>query len=139
METVFHDVPFSPGLKTYDKTKLGAKLHSEIRPDRDLRLADLTNTALRKIGISRAQLIDTEKDRYPYTRTWAEAFHAQCAEIDGLCWVSRQEDRAFAVVLFGDRTRGVAFDLVHPSSDISAGATYSSLLALADRIGVDFV
>lgn len=68
METVFHDVPFCAGLKTYDKTKLDAKLHSEISPDRDLLLADLSNTALRKLGISRSQLIDTEKDRYSKPR-----------------------------------------------------------------------
>jgi hypothetical protein len=139
METVFHDVPFAAGLKTYDKTKLDAKLYSEISPDRDLLLADLSNTALRKLGVSRNQLIDTEKDRYPDTRRWAEAFHAQCAHIDGLCWISRQEDRASAAVLFGDRTSGVTFNLVRPSSEISTGATYSSLLSLADRIGVDFV
>jgi hypothetical protein len=139
METVFHDVPVTPGLKTYDRIKLEAKLYSAISPDRDLILADLSNTALRKVGISRAQLIDTEKDRYPYTRRWAEAYHAQCLNIDGLCWVSRQDDRAFAVVLFGDRTRGVKFDLVRPSSDVATGTTYSSLLALADRIGVALV
>jgi hypothetical protein len=102
-------------------------------------LADLSNTALRKVGVSRAQLIDTEKDRYPYTRSWAEAYHAQCPDIDGLCWISRQDDRALAIVLFGDRTHGVRFALIGASSDITTGITYSSLLALADRIGVDFV
>ena len=28
METVFHDVPFAPGLKTLDKTKLTRQVHS---------------------------------------------------------------------------------------------------------------
>jgi hypothetical protein len=140
METVFHDVPFAVGLKTYDKAKLTGQVASQVVPTRDLLLADLSATALRKLGIERSQLIDTEKDRYPQTRVWAEAIHAQCPDVDGLCWVSRQDDRARALVLFGDRV---------PSSDLaplglsisitSDPEVYTGLLHLADRIGVRIV
>ena len=51
----------------------------------------------------RPGMIDTEKDRYPATRAWAAALHAQCPDIQGLCWTSRQDDSAQAVMLFGDR------------------------------------
>lgn len=136
METVFHDVPFAAGLKTYDKAKLIGQVSSKVIPKRDLLLADLSSTALRKLGVQRGQLIDTEKDRYSQTRAWAEAIHAQCADIDGLCWVSRQDDRSRAVVLFGDRVRSA--DLAPDGSSIaivSDPAVYTSLLELADRIG----
>jgi hypothetical protein len=103
METVFHDVPFEPGLKTVAKRKLRHHHYSRIEPTADLRLADLSNTALRKLGIARVDLIETDKDIYPQTRQWAEAIHAQCPDVQGLCWVSRQDDRARAIMLFGDR------------------------------------
>lgn len=103
METVFHDVPFVAGLKTLDKQKLVGHVYSQVTPKRDLKLVDLSVTALKKLGLQRGQLIDTEKDVYPSTRTWAEAIHAACPHGEGLCWVSRQDDRALAVMIFGDR------------------------------------
>lgn len=63
METVFHDVPFAPGLKTYDKSKLDGQLYSTLEVTEDLALLDLASIALRKLGITRKQLIDTEKDQ----------------------------------------------------------------------------
>ena len=140
METIFHDVPFAVGLKTYDKAKMIGQVSSQVTPTRDLVLADLSSTALRKIGIRRNQLIDTEKDRYPYTRAWAEAIHAQCPEVEGLCWVSRQDDRARALILFGDRVQMA--DLAPSGSSItivSDAAVYTALLELADRIGVKII
>ena len=140
METIFHDVPFAPGLKTFDKVKLTDQVYSTATSRRDLVLADLSATALRALGLRRSELIDTEKDQYPGTRKWAEAIHAQCSTVDGLCWVSRQDDRARAVVLFGDRI--ATSDLVLEGASRSVcGDTdiYTDLLVLADRIGVNIV
>ncbi|HEX7855049.1 MAG TPA: RES family NAD+ phosphorylase [Sphingobium sp.] len=137
METVFHDVPFAPGLKTVEKRKLRGHEHSQLLPTEKLTLADLSATALRNIGVTRAQLIDTEKDQYPYTRTWAEAIHAQCRDVQGLCWISRQDDRARAIVLFGDRVTLKPFSIHVPPLDILKDmTTYARLIDLADRIGV---
>ena len=140
METIFHDVPFVVGLRTYDKQRLAGQVLSRLAPRRDLVLADLSATALRKLGLRRNQLIDTEKDRYPETRPWAEAIHAGCPEAEGLCWVSRQDDRARALMLFGDRVparhlaqRGNSLYLTS-NLDI-----HLRVLALADRIGVRIV
>ncbi|ARS28321.1 RES family NAD+ phosphorylase [Sphingomonas sp. KC8] len=83
METVFHDVPFAPGLKTHAKRKLKAHHYSQVLSVADLTLAELTTTSLRKLGIKRAELIETEKNIYPQTRAWAEAIHAQCPDIQG--------------------------------------------------------
>lgn len=140
METVFHDVPFAAGLKTYEKVKLADHVYSQVVPQSDLVLADLSVTALRKLGIKRSQIIDTEKDRYPATRPWAEAIHAQCPDIQGLCWISRQDDRALAVVLFGDRIPATMLVQSGASLDLTGNSdVYSELLELADRIGVKIV
>ena len=140
METVFHDVPIAPGLKTFDQVKLAEQVYSTVTTQGDLVLADLSSTALRSLGLRRVDLIDTEKDQYPGTRKWAEAIHGQCPTIEGLCWVSRQDDRARAVVLFGDRI---------PAGDLTLAAAtrsilhdpelFTDLLILAGRIGVNLV
>jgi hypothetical protein len=137
METVFHDVPFAPGLKTFAKHRLEGQLHSVLTTTVALTLADLRNVPLRKLGVERKQLIDTEKDTYGQTRKWAAAIHAQHAHIQGLCWTSRQDDSAMAMMLFGDRLgtgalaqQGLSRSLEHDA------AALMELLALADAIGV---
>ncbi|MNJ59104.1 RES domain protein [compost metagenome] len=135
METVFHDVPFAAGFKTYDKGKLAGQQHSLLHCGQDLLLVDLGSKALRKLGVPRKLLIDTEKDQYPLTRLWAEAIHRQCAQVQGLCWTSRQDDSARALMLFGDRVgplvrQGAGRSLVADS------AAYLQVLGLAEQIGV---
>lgn len=140
METVFHDVPFAPGFKSYDKTKLKDQAHSRLTPGADLVLADLRGKALRKLGVERRQLIDTDKDRYPASREWAEAIHAQCPGVQGLCWISRQDDSAQAVMLFGDRiARGVLRRSMPSRSLLGDAAAFDELLDLAEQIGVNIV
>lgn len=137
METVFHDLPFTPGLKSMRKEKLRGHSYSQIIPAQDLTLADLSGPALRKIGIKRVDLIDTEKRRYRFTRKWAEAIHAQCADVQGLCWVSRQDERALALIIFGDRVGADSLGIHAPSVDLVAHvATYADLVGLADDNGL---
>ena len=140
METVFHDVPFAPGLKTYAKHKLEGQLHSVLATTAELTLADLRNVALRKLGVERKQMIDTEKDTYGQTRKWAAAIHAQHGHIQGLCWTSPQDDSAMAVMLFGDRIwSGVLTRRGSSRALLDDGPAYVELLTSADMIGVRVV
>ena len=95
---------------------------------------------LRKLGVTRKQLIDTEKDQYPATRQWAEAIHRQCPTVQGLLWVSTQDDSARAVVLFGDR---IAAGTLQPDNNarslLDDGEAYDAVLDLAERIGANIV
>lgn len=116
METVFHDVPHTAGFKSFDKGKLTGQVHSAVQVSQPLHLVDLSSVPLRKLGITRKQLIDTEKDQYPATRKWAEAIHRQCPDAQGLSWVSRQDDSARAVVLFGDR---IPEGALHPRGGVT--------------------
>ncbi len=140
MGTVFHDVPFAPGLKTFAKHKLDGQLHSVLAATAALTLADLRNVPLRKLGVERKQLIDTEKDTYDQTRRWAAAIHAQHAHIQGLCWTSRQDDSAMAAMLFGDRVDAGTLTLREASRALlDDGPAYMDLLTLANKIGVRVV
>ncbi|CAN5503427.1 hypothetical protein BH11PSE9_BH11PSE9_29110 [soil metagenome] len=140
METVFHDVPFAAGFKSYDKRRLQGHLHSLLQPTTDLLLVDLSAIALRKLGVQRGQLIDTEKDCYPQTRAWAQAIHAQHARAQCLCWISRQDDRAEAVMLFGDRVKAAVLAADGASRPLLLdAAAYADLVSLARRIGVNLL
>ncbi|MGE4335426.1 MAG: RES family NAD+ phosphorylase [Pigmentiphaga sp.] len=140
METVFHDVPHTAGFKTFDKAKLAGQVHSTVRVETALQLVDLSSVALRKLGVTRKQLIDTEKDQYPATRKWAVALHRQCPQARGLSWVSRQDDSARAVMLFGDRIAEGALQAGDGSHSLTDNpGTYDAVLDLADRIGVAII
>lgn len=137
METVFHSTPDVPGLKTVAKRKLKGHQHSQLLPSSDLTLADLSSIPLRKLGVQRSELIDSEADVYPQTRLWAAAVHEQCPDVQGLEWVSKQDDKASAIILFEDRLPPSPLRSVAPSVDIvEDAATYGALIDLAGRIGV---
>jgi hypothetical protein len=140
METVFHDVPHSTGFKSLDRSKLQDQVHSTVEVRQDLLLADLSSVALRRLGVTRRQLIDTDKDSYPMTRLWASAIHRACPEAQGLIWVSRQDDTARAVVLFGDRIAdGVILAERGSRSLLEDDIAFTAVLDLADRLGVCIV
>lgn len=137
METIFHDIPCAPGFKTLDKNKLCGLVLSALTVTRELTLADLSSIALRKLGVSRRQLIETEKCDYPSTRLWAQAIHRQCTDIQGLSWVSRQDDSARAVILFGDR---ISAGILQPAGGsrplLTDPELFSGILSLADKLDV---
>lgn len=137
METLFHEVPYAPGFKTYQRSLMAGNVHSRIVVGNDLTLVDLSSKALRQLGIERSYLIDTASGDYPYTRQWAEAIHAFAPHAQGLRWVSRQDDTAIAIVLFGDRIGPNDIALHSPGRDVFQDpATIDELVTLASLIGV---
>ena len=142
METVFHDVPFHAGFKVLSKAShVERQVSSTIRSPRPLQLIDLTSIALKKLGLRRADLIDTEASEYPITREWAIRLYEDHTDAEGLLWTSRQDDRAQAVVLFETRLRGLSFIPVSgPQSLLMPdGSARSEVLDLADRLDVVLV
>ncbi len=137
METIYHDVPIAPGLKTLDQGKLVGQVHSVFITREELRLADLRTKALRKLGLQRTDLIDTEKDQYPKTRVVGVDIYARRADVQGLLWTSRQDDSAKALVLFGDRIGPDALLPVGSSRDLVVDEkAYDEVVELGERIGV---
>lgn len=137
METLFHEIPYAAGFKTHQRSLMQGNVHSRIELSAELTLVDLSSKALRQLGIERSHLIDTDSDHYPYTRQWAEAIHRFSPHAQGLRWVSRQDDTAAAVVLFGDRVMSEDIALHSPSRDVLQDpATFDEVVKLAALIGV---
>lgn len=136
METIFHDVPHTPGLKTLGKRKLNGQVHSILTVQKDICVASLTSIPLRRMGIRKSDLIETEKDRYPETREVAESIRNQHPDVQGLVWVSKQDDKALAYVLFGDRISKGVITQSSSGADLLEAPTFNQVLDLADRLDV---
>ena len=139
MESVFHDVPFVAGPKNWSKaTHVAGKVYSQLTLSRNLALIDLSAVPLRRLGISRKDLIECDGSQYPETRAWALALHDQNPYAEGLTWTSRQADPARALVLFEDRLTGAALaPIATPTSLLLPdGSAIIEVLMLAQRLGV---
>jgi hypothetical protein len=102
-ETIFHDVPLTASNKTVGADNIKPLGHSIVEPLRDLTLVPLFVPDLARWNVSRAELIDTEADRYHVTAQWALAIHQSRADVDGLIWTSKRGDPDLSLILFGDR------------------------------------
>jgi hypothetical protein len=102
-ETIFHNVPVTGADKRVARFSLEEMVVSTLTCERDLNLVQLFGFGLRRLGVSRLELIESGADEYLRTAAWARSFHASDVTIDGLIWVSRQKDDSRAMVLFGDR------------------------------------
>lgn len=104
METVFHDVPSAPGLKSVDESlRIDPNTHCELVTSQDLKLAVLHGVSLRALGIKEGELIHSAAADYAETRKWAMAIHAQHQDVQGLVWISKQCSPDKAYIFFGDR------------------------------------
>jgi hypothetical protein len=109
-ETVLHDIPVpSPATVSVPWSQVDLLDHSTLKSTRPLRLAQLREPDLNRIGLRRSDLITTDPSQYPKTAAWALALHDAHPHVDGLLWTSRACDPHWAAVLFG--TRVVAGDL----------------------------
>lgn len=142
METVFHDVPYVAGPKTLAKAQhVKGRSSSQVRFLADLTLIDLSTISLRKLGITRAELIDSDASHYVETQQWAVALHEQFPAAQGLKWTSRQDDTATALVLFGDRVNVAILEVAGAPLSLlqSDGSARSDVINLATRLKVNLV
>lgn len=120
-ETVFHNVPIRGSRRRIRLRSLRSLMLSTLTPRRDLELAQLHGHGLRRLQVSRQELIESQASRYAWTRRWAEAIHHSQEVLDGLIWVSRQHDTSLAVVLFGDRLDRDDLEVVEPPLPLAWG------------------
>jgi len=124
LESVFHDVAEGVRDRVIYEASLRQRGLVHMRPPRLLRLLDLRDAALARIGLARHQLVTTTAAHYPCTRAWSVWLHRRRPggiEPDGLAWHSRQaelagRDAREAFLLFGDRAPAApgAYQLVGP-------------------------
>lgn len=131
-ETVFRGIPSVGSLRGIRKQNLAGLVLSTLRPTRDLRLADLRGHGLRRLGLQRNQLLETEASHYQQSAAWAGALHRADTTLDGLIWVSRQFDTATVMVLFGDRVKRRSLVAEKPALDLYRGRGLQQVLLSAE-------
>jgi RES domain len=138
METVFHDVPTPPGGYILDIEELREQnlVVSRVRPKRRLQAVDLSTKGLKRLGLHRANLIDTPVTAYAQTREWGEWLHS-ATRATGLLWTSRQDDAARALALFGDRLSESTFKIEVDREPLCEDEYLDALLELAEHIGIE--
>lgn len=137
-ESVFHDIPVRGEGRTILRAQLRTLLLSTVAPRRDLTLVQLYGHGLRRLQISRAELIESEADQYERTVAWAQALHANLPRIDGLIWMSRQYDSARALILFGDRLDRGDLEVIEAPVPLYSGLGLEKVQRAADRADIVF-
>jgi RES domain len=138
-ETVFHDVPVGESARFVRRSKLIPMVVSTVTAERPLRLASLYGHGLRRVGATRAQLIDSEADDYPALAAWGQALHDTPARAEGIVWRSRHYDDTYSLVLFGDRVRRHELEVVEAPLPLALGRGLERMKELAERAGITLV
>ena len=133
-ESVFRGVTGSGG--SIRRADLGPFRLSRLVLETDLRLVDLTALALRRLGLTREQLIHAPERLYRETAGWAEALHEAESSAHGLTWVSRQCDTARVVVLFGDRVDASRLRPDGPAEPLHGGRGFRRVCEAAGRANI---
>lgn len=135
-ESIFHNVPVRGRGKAILHSALRPMMVSTIAACRDLTLIQLHGHGLHRLGVSRAELIDSEARQYTWTAAWGAALHACLESADGLVWVSRRFDTSFALVLFGDRVLRNDLEVIHPPVPLFPDPGYAEVQRAAEEAGI---
>lgn len=141
METVFHEAPTPSAGAHLRRSEIAAKglVVSQIRTTVALQVIDLTSTGLRRVGLTRPQVIDTDADAYPATRALAQHLHAACSAAHGLQWMSRQLDRSRAIMLFADRVPPGAVVQATPPRSVLEDDVEERIMDVVEALGMRYL
>lgn len=139
-ETVFRNMPPVPLPRRIFEQDLLGRGHSRLRLMRSLKLAPFFEQNLNQIGQTRRTMIDTDATAYGETVQWAARVHTSFSDFDGIIWTSRQHDRDWACVLFGDRVAEVDLrPLASPGQSIDSGPGRTALSQFASDYGIEIL
>lgn len=140
METVLHDapVPSAGFILTLEPAKDPRRI-SRLQSAVPLQLADLSTVGLRRLGILRSDVVDSDKTQYPVTRQLARWIYANCPDVQGLAWTSRQDDSAQAIVLFEPRLDGGTLAVLDQDAEFFSGPHHAALIDLVARLGASLM
>jgi RES domain len=135
-EQLFRPVPVAETVKRVRRARLLPLMISSLAASRPLRLASLHGHGLRRVGATRAELIDSEADQYPALARWGQALHDCPAAPDGIVWRSRHYDDGYVFVVFGDRVRRQVLEILAPPLPLAVGRGLERVMELAEEAGI---
>lgn len=140
METVWHDAPTpSDGFHLVLNESTETRRVGSLRPSAPLQLVDLTMVGLRRLGLARADVIDSELADYTITRQLSAWLYENKPQAQGICWTSRQFDEGKAVVLFKPRMGSLRLAPKTKDEVFTDGPHLDAVLSLAERLGASVI
>ena len=141
METVLHDAPWpsSGYILTLPAPDNELRRMSCLVNMQTLQLADFSALGLRRLGLKKHQVIDSDKTHYPFSRNIAEWIYANRLDLHGIVWPSRQDDRGLAMVLFEPRLTAASLRVWHDGENIAGGYALDVLVDLLDVLGAGMI
>lgn len=138
-ETVFHDVSLSDPAPSILRAALLPLVLSPISPQRELKLAALTDPHIKALKVTHADLIETDAAQYSETVPWAQAIYDDSAGFDGIVWHSRQHHGTLTTLLWAnrvDRFGDLAADPTTPPLPLYHGYGFAKVAAVASAMNV---
>jgi hypothetical protein len=135
MEGAFGEVLFRHGTVNFPQKRAQEYSLSEIELCKDVYLASLKGTRLRALGLSRSDVL--ENTDYTQSRLLATDIHHALA-VDGLIWLSKQNDEAQNVVLFEPTVLATDLKVIH-SIELSSDHGLRLLCAAANEYNISLV
>ena len=140
METVWHDAPTpSNGFHLVLKEATEPRRVGSLKPSAALHLVDLTAVGLRRLGLSRSDVIDSGQANHQITRQLSAWLYENKPDAQGICWISRQNDEGRAMVLFEPRLGSVKLAVDNEDEIFTDGPHLDVLLTLAERMGASVI
>lgn len=138
-ETVFHNIDPRARFKTVSMSQLSPLVYSVVTVTADIEVTRLFEPDLKKIALTRRDLIDCPESEYPRTRPWATAIYESLGEPAGMIWTSRQFDEGRACMLFGRPGIPAPLDRQSSVSIVNDAGTLEALRKLGEIAGVTVV
>lgn len=135
-ETLFHDVPVRGPGRAILRSRLLPMLISTLASRQALTLVQLHGFGLRRLQVSRAELIESKAHQYQRTAAWARALHACRPDVHGLVWISRQHDSSRALMLFGDRLQRKDLEIVEAPLSLHHELGLEKVQVAAEQAGI---
>ena len=141
MEKVFHEAPTPSTGAHLRHSEIADKslVLSEIRTTTSLQVIDRTCTGLRRAGLIRPQVVDTDATAYPITQALARHLYSACPTACGIQWMSKQLDRSRAIMLVADCVFPGSITLAAPSRSVLDSDVEERILDLVEALGMCFL
>lgn len=137
LESVFHEVQHVPSPE-FPRSHLNVWFYSKMILIKDLTIVELINPNLRQLSVpgrasslGEGELIHSESDQYPNTRTWARFLHSKISDLQGLAWRPRLGGHGMAYIFFGDRCKSADFEIQSGPIALGSGSGLRSIKAVA--------
>lgn len=136
-ETLFHDIQPHLEVKNVEYSDIAIINHTVLKVTKDIQLAMLRNSDLKKWNIGRDELIHSTPDQYDRTAKWAEAINRQFPLVDGLIWTSNQCDPDDAYMFFGNRVSANIFDTLEVRNGLTDVSLVNDIVNFGKRSNIE--